>query len=155
MNEERQDRYGRSGRSLDSGGPLPRFGSNTAEPRPTRRAQQLLNNQRPPAQYFGGTFAAQAPAQAPAAVPTSEELRIQIDVEKSKDTKDYNRLGQLTSQLQAREEQGHERLQPTWTAHVPAAGQGGAGRESQRAADGDPGGGGPGGLRPVPGAAGA
>lgn len=36
-------------------------------------------------------------------MPTSEELRIQIDVEKSKDTKDYNRLGQLTSQLQARE----------------------------------------------------
>ena len=59
-----------------------------------------------PTQYFGGTFAAQAPAQAPAAqggVPTSEELRIQIDLEKSRDTKDYKRLGQLTNQLQERE----------------------------------------------------
>lgn len=66
MNEERQDRYGRSGRSLDSGGPLPRFGSNTAEPRPTRRAQQLLNNQVRLALATGTAAAAAArPSQRP------------------------------------------------------------------------------------------
>ena len=79
----------------------------TSSPSIQRPARSLalppsFSSQRPPAQYFGGTFAAEAPA-APEALAAPVELRIQIDVEKSRGTKDYNQLGQLTNQLQARE----------------------------------------------------
>ena len=57
-----------------------------------------------------GTFSA---AQTPAALPSIDELETQILVEKSKGPKekDYNRLKQLTSQLQARQEFDASQLQ--------------------------------------------